>query len=358
MINPDRVELVRKRFGLTKSGFAETLGVDRRTIQRFETGEYDLPDGCLERLSAFSGFAPEYFSKPSPEFPNPDGVSFRSLRSLTASKRDSAIAAAAIAFEFDDWVADEYHRPEHDLIQADDITPAAAAAQLRAHWGMGLRPIGNVVNLLEAHGIRVFSLVEETRHLDAYSLWRNDKPYIFLNTTKTAERSRYDACHELGHLIMHRHKGSMHASAEDEANAFASAFLMPPEDLLAETHWGMTLTELIKAKKRWGVSVSALNRSLFKLDRLSDWSYRGNYISLNKFLKELRDRNIAVDEPDPMPRETSQVWAKIFRDLWSRGISLSRIATRLHVPERQLNDLLFGIAAEPQIPERKEFKPA
>lgn len=352
MINPDRVELVRKRFGLTKSGFAETLGVDRRTIQRFETGEYDLPDGCLDKLCEFSGFAPEFFYRPSPEFPNADCVSFRSLRSLTASKRDAAIAAGALAFEFDDWVADEYERPSHDLIQADDVTPAAAAAQLRAHWGMGLRPIGNVVNLLEAHGVRVFSLVEETRHLDAYSLWRNDKPYIFLNTTKTAERSRYDACHELGHLVMHRHKGSAHPSAEDEANEFASAFLMPPEDLLAETYWGMTLPDLIKKKKRWGVSVSALNRSLYKNNRLSEWSYRSNYIALNRHLQELRDRGLAVDEPETIPRETSQIWAKIFRDLWVRGVPLARIAKRLGFPEKQLNDLLFGITAAPQMPNK------
>jgi transcriptional regulator with XRE-family HTH domain len=264
-MNPDRVELVRKRFGLTKSGFAAKLGVDRRTIQRFETGEGEFPQGCLDKLCAFSGFAREYFLNPaSPEFPNPDGVSFRSLRSLTAGKRDAAMAAGAIAFEFDDWVSDEYTRPPHDLIQADDVTPAAAAAQLRAHWGIGLRPISNAVNLLEAHGVRIFSLAEETRHLDAYSLWRNDKPYIFLNTTKTAERSRQDAFHELGHLVMHRHKGSAHATAEDEANAFASAFLMPRDDLLAETTWGMTLTDLINKKKRWGVSVSSLNYALHK----------------------------------------------------------------------------------------------
>src|SRR5690606_20831283 len=110
-------------------------------------------------------------------------------------------------------------------------------------------------------------------------------------------------------------------------------------------------------KKRWGVSVSALNRSLFKLGRLSDWSYRGNYISLNKYLKDLRGRNIELDEPDPLPRETSQVWGKIFRDLWKRGIPLSRIAMRLHLPEGQLNDLLFGIAAAPQIPQQREPNP-
>ena len=45
-----------------------------------------------------------------------------------------------------------------------------------------------------------------------------------------------------------------------------------------------------------------------------------------------------------MPQETSQVWTKILRDLWSQGLSLSRIADRLAVPEAELNSLLFGIA--------------
>lgn len=338
MLNPDRVELVRMRFGLTKSGFASALGVDRKTIQRFESGEYDLPQACLDRLCELSGFAPDYFSKSSPELPNPEGVSFRSLRSLTAAKRDMAMAAGGIAFEFDDWVSERYARPDHDFEQYDNLQPAAAAARLRAEWGIGQRPISNVINLLEAHGVRVFSLVEETRHLDAYSLWRNEKPYVFLNTTKTAERSRHDACHELGHLVMHRHCGSKHSKAEEEANAFASAFLMPPSDLLAETHWGMDINEIIKKKKRWGVSASSLNYALHKSERLSDWTYRGNYISLSQ-------RYGRTEEPDPMPAETSQVWTKILTDLWSQGISISRIARQLHVSEKQLNDLLFGIAA-------------
>ncbi len=353
MLNPDRVELVRMRFGLTKSGFAVKLGVDRKTIQRFESGEYDLPKASIDKLCEFSGFAREYFEGPSPEFPNPEAVSFRSLRSLTASKRDAAMAAGAIAFEFDDWVAGEYTRPQHDLIQADDVTPTTAAAQLRAHWGIGLRPISNAMNLLEAHGVRVFSLAKETRHLDAYSLWRNDRPYIFLNTTKTAERSRHDAFHELGHLVMHRHKGSTHASAEDEANAFASAFLMPPEDLLAETSWGMTLSELIRKKSRWGVSVASLNFALHKHNRMSDWTYRSNYIALNKYLK---DHPVETKEPNPLSHETSQIWAKIFQDLWRRGLPLSRVAAKLHLPECELNDLLFGIAARPPVPTERSIR--
>jgi Zn-dependent peptidase ImmA (M78 family) len=184
--------------------------------------------------------------------------------------------------------------------------------------------------------VRVFSLVEETRHLDAYSLWRNDKPYIFLNTIKTTERSRFDAAHELGHLILHRHTGSSHRMAETEADEFASAFLMPEDDLRAEVPWVRNLKEVVQKKRRYGVSAAALAYTLNKLGKITDWHYRGYCIELAKL-----GRNV---EPNPMPRETSQVWAKVLTDLWRQGVSLSRLAERLAIPERELNGLLFGIA--------------
>lgn len=79
----------------------------------------------------------------------------------------------------------------------------------------------------------MFSLVEETRSVDAFSVWRSNKPYIFLNTVKTAEHSRFDAAHELGHLVLHKHGGPGGRAAEDEANRFASSFLMPSADVRA-----------------------------------------------------------------------------------------------------------------------------
>jgi Zn-dependent peptidase ImmA (M78 family) len=336
MTNPERMELVRRRLGLTKIGFAARLGVDRKVLHRFETGASALPDECLVRLRDISGYPMAFFDGPSPEYPNPDGVSFRSLRSLTAGKRDAALAAGALAFQFDDWISEQYELPSHSLVQIESRSPAESAAFLRAKWGIGERPIGNMINLLEAHGVRIFSLAEETRHLDAYSLWRNDKPYIFLNTLKTTEHSRHDAAHELGHLVMHRHSGSIHPSAEYEANTFASAFLMPPDDLRAECPWVRSLQDLVQKKRRWGVSVASLNYALHKIGKISDWHYRGYYMALAKMGREY--------ELEPLPPETSTVWMKILVDLWRRGMPLSRVAEQLNLPEKELNDLLFGIA--------------
>jgi Zn-dependent peptidase ImmA (M78 family)/DNA-binding XRE family transcriptional regulator len=344
-INPERVDLVRRRLGLSKIEFASRLKVDRKTIQRFESGENELSQDTLDALVAVSGYPQTFFYKGFPETPSPDAVSFRSLRSLTARPRDAAIAAATIAFELDDWVQERFDFPAHDLVQMKDFSPQDAALSLRSRWGIGVRPIANMINVLEAHGVRVFSLSEETRHLDAYSFWRDERPYVFLNTCKTAEHSRFDAAHELGHLVLHRHGGPAHRSAEDEANAFASEFLIPSPDLEANVRVIWSVDDLIRAKKRWGVSAAALNYALnhrrFKI--VSDWSYRGFCIELNRIGRGV--------EPEPMQPESSQIWAKVLTALWREGVSLSRIATDLAVPERELSNLLFKIASTPKLPE-------
>ncbi len=337
MQNPERVELVRLRLGLTKIGFAKALGVDRKTIQRFEAGTHELSSKCIETLVELSSYPKEFFEKDKFDYPDPRAVSFRSLRSLTATLRNAALAAGALAFELDDWVEARFELPEHSLPRLNNPTPADAALAHRAYWGIGERPIGNMINMLESHGVRVFSLSEETRHLDAYSFWRNDRPYVFLNMMKTPEHSRFDAAHELGHLALHRHGGPSHRSAEDEANAFASAFLMPPADLRAHLPVVRRLKDLLDGKKRWRVSAAALAYTLHKQGVISDWHYRGYCIELNKYGR--------TSEPFGIEPETSQVWQKILTDLWRRGITISHVARDLKIPERELSNLLFGIAA-------------
>lgn len=337
MQNPERVELVRLRLGLTKIGFANALGVDRKTIQRFEAGTHELSSKCIETLVELSGYPKEFFAKDKFDYPDPMAVSFRSLRSLTATLRNAALAAGALAFELDDWIEARFELPEHSLPRLNNPTPADAALALRACWGIGERPIGNMINMMESHGVRVFSLSEETRQLDAYSFWRNDRPYVFLNMMKTPEHTRFDAAHELGHLALHQHGGPSHRSAEDEANAFASAFLMPPADLRARLPVVRGLRDLLDGKKRWRVSTAALAYTLHKQGVISDWHYRGYCIELNKFGR--------TNEPFGIEPETSQVWQKILTDLWRRGITISHIAQDLKIPERELSNLLFGIAA-------------
>ncbi len=339
MLVPARVDLVRLRLGLNKIRFAAALGIDRKTLQRFESGLNDLSAEARDKLASLSGYPIEFFFKEPLDLPNADGVSFRSLRSLTATSRDAALAAGALAFELDDWVSTRFVLPQHSLPQLNGMDPSDAALALRSHWAIGERPISNMINILESHGIRVFSLSEETRHLDAYSFWRNDTPYVFLNTVKTPEHSRFDAAHELGHLVLHRHGGPRHRSAEDEANTFASTFLMPPSDLRANIPIVRGLNDLLLGKKRWRVSAAALAYALHKRGYISDWHYRGYCIELSKLGRS--------HEPNGIAPETSQVWQKVLTDLWRQGITLGHLATDLKIPEKELSNLLFGITVSP-----------
>src|ERR1019366_8677635 len=69
----------------------------------------------------------------------------------------------------------KFNLPEPKLIDlSHERDPAAAARTLRQVWALGEQPISNMVRLLELKGVRVFSLAENTKNVDAFSCWRND----------------------------------------------------------------------------------------------------------------------------------------------------------------------------------------
>src|ERR1019366_9779137 len=171
----------------------------------------------------------------------------------------------------------------------------------------------------ESRGVRVFSLAIDAAEVDAFSMWRQDAPFVFLNTAKSAEHGRFDGGHELGHLVMHRHGPPQGQDAEREANAFASAFLMPRSTVLAVAPRFTTVDRLIELKKIWNVSVAALAYRMHTLDVMSDWQYRNVAI-------ELSQRGYRKTEPAPSPRETSQIFAKVAAALREDGIAKDAVA--------------------------------
>ncbi len=335
--NSSRLTLARKRRGLTGKGLADLAGLTAVHISRIEKDKADnLEQATIDALAKALGFPKEFFFGDDIDTPSKEDASFRSLTAMTARERDAALSASSFAYLVSDWVSDRFNLPEADLIDLSYERESDAAARiLRGHWGLGEQPISNVIKLLESKGIRVFSLSENTKNVDAFSCWRNDVPYIFLNTFKTSERSRFDALHELGHLVLHRHGNVQGREAEREANKFASFFLIPSVDLMARVPFVTSLQQLIKAKKRWGVSVSALAYRLHKTNVITDWQYRTFCIQINKMYKNI--------EPNGLPRESSIVWEKVFRELWKDGQTRQCIAKDLLLPEKEIETLMFGL---------------
>lgn len=332
--NPMRLGIARKRRMLTKKRLAELAGVAAHTIVRCEKGETEPTPETVQSFARILAFPVEFFA--GGDVDEPESASFRSQTSMSAAIRDASLSAGALGFLVSDWVEDRFNLP---AIQVPDLhlyEPDEAARVLRTEWHLGEKPISNMLHLLESKGVRVFSLAENTVKVNAYSIWRQSKPYIFLNNFKSPESSRFDAAHELGHLVLHQDGGSMGRAAEDQANRFASSFLMPRADVLATIPRASYLGEIIKAKSRWRVSVAALTYRLHKLGIISDWKYRDLCI-------EIATRGYNKSEPFPIERERSVVWQKVLQALWAERTTQSHIARELCIPEAEVSGLLFGV---------------
>ncbi|WP_328431419.1 ImmA/IrrE family metallo-endopeptidase [Streptomyces sp. NBC_00453] len=196
-----------------------------------------------------------------------------------------------------------------------------------------------MVHLLEAHGVRVFSLPPDSLEVDAFAVWRGSIPFVFLNTMKTVERSRFDAAHELGHLVMHAsgERPCTGPEAERQANAFASAFLMPAAGVLGHMPAGARVDQVLEGKRIWKVSAMALTYRMHDLGLLTDWQYRST-------CAELSAHGYRTDEPQGLKkRETSQILTKVFQGLRTKGVRPGDVAEQLGVTAEEMKKMLFGL---------------
>ncbi len=352
--NPKRLSLARQRRRLTGKGLAEAAKLSAMAISRLESGETEPDDEMVAALASALNYPLGFFFADDPDELDTSAVSFRSLSKMTAKEKGAAIGAGRLGKELSDWLESEFSLPEPDLIDLSyETSPEAAAKTLRTYWSLGERPIPNMLGLLEVKGVRVFSLSEETRTVDAFSFWRDERPFVFLNNFKSAEHSIFDAAHELGHLVMHRHAGTQPGeqqsrAAEREANEFASAFLMPPNHVRSTLPNFITVDVILKAKTRWRVSAMAMAYHIHhRLGLMTDWQYKSACIELNR-------RGFRKGEPGGIERETSAIWRKVLAALWSERTTKRDIAAKVNLPPDELEALIWGLAGPAVRPDRSE----
>ena len=335
-MTPSRLRLARHRRGMTLTALARASGVPLRTLSAYENAHHSPPAATVARLAAALDVSPAFLAADDVDLIEPDVVSFRKLSRTTAGRRDAALAAGRIAIEIADWVEARFRLPEPDLPTLEKHAPETAAEIVRQRWELGERPVPNAVHLLEAHGVRVFSLADDCREVDAFSLIRDDRPFVFLNTDRSAERQRFDAAHELGHLLLHSGAARVHGrDREAEANRFAAAFLMPRRAVVAQGLREATVEAILTARRHWVVSAMALTHRLHELHLLSDWNYRTTCVALS------RD-GYRTAEPGGARPEVSQVLTKVLAALRDRG-GVGELAGHLGLSADELSRHLFRL---------------
>lgn len=181
------------------------------------------------------------------------------------------------------------------------------ASRARRHWGLSDGPINNMVALLESRGVIVCRFEIGSEKIDAFSCWVDGRPYVILGSDKaSAVRSRYDAAHELGHLILHRgisreelEAKSTRDRIEREANWFAGAFLLPRSSFFRE-FYSTRANHLKGLKQRWLVSMQAIAHRAKDIGAIDENQYVAFRIQMTKrkeLTKEPLDDVIPVEHP-------------------------------------------------------------
>ncbi len=322
---PDELTLARKFRGLRKNELAQAVGVTPAALSQYELGQSRPSPAVLAKLALALGVPVRFFVRGHPRPVTPSAAHFRSLRATTQLERDQALAFGQLAWRLltgiEKYIELPASRIPHVAPPADpgSAEVAEAARQARESMGIGAGPVPHVVRLLEAHGVVVIGLPAMSRRVDAFSHWYGSRPVVFLNPMKDDKaRSRFDAAHELGHLVLHHDAEPGNRIVENEAHDFAAEFLMPREEIAGELPRRLDWERLFQAKRQWGVSLKALVYRTHKLGIFGESAYRAGMATLAHW-----------GDPEPGdlgPRETPVLLTKAIRMLAETGVDLEMIA--------------------------------
>lgn len=344
--DPDRFRLGRELRGVSQVEILRRLDgqLSAPALSQIETGASRPSPATLERLATALDVPASFFDRRGPL---PGGY-FRSLRATPARDRKQALAYAVCVHDLSVAVDTLGELPDLDLpelapldagVESGRPTREAirlAAIRARRHFGLNDGPIRNVVTVLERHGVVTCRLVLSYEKIDAFSLPYPDRPVVVLSTGKgKTARSRFDAAHELGHLLMHNVEDAGTKAVEGEAHAFAAEFLMPAAAIIDELPERADWDVLVDLKLRWRVSIGALLYRAKTLRKMSDHTY------VNA-IKAMSARGWRVDEPGDNelgPPERPRLLRQALEDVLNGGTDHSALAAKAGVP-RDIVDLL------------------
>ncbi|MFF5181855.1 XRE family transcriptional regulator [Micromonospora sp. NPDC000316] len=278
---PHALGLARRWRRMRKNELARQIGVTAAAVSQYELGQARPSAAVLARLALALSVPAEFFGSGFPTPTTPGHAHFRSLRATSQAERDQAEAFGEVAWRVVEVIGRHLRLPAlrlphldlPDPVRAKDIRAAALAA--REAFDLDTGPVPHVVRLLEAYGVIVLDLPDVSERVDAFSHWYGQRPFVFLNPAKNDKaRSRMDAAHELGHLLLHHDAEPGSQILEREATAFASELLAPSTVLAEELPTRLDFDRLHELKRRWGISLKALVYRSHDLGIYRDHTYR------------------------------------------------------------------------------------
>ncbi|WP_446897448.1 helix-turn-helix domain-containing protein [Clostridium sp. LBM24168] len=353
--NGERLKSARKYRGKTIKDLAEDIGVSKQAVSQFENGKSSPLFETLIKIVNNLKFPRDYFYEKDEVNIQLGNTYFRALSKMTKKEENIQKEKTKLIGKIFNFLNEYIEFPELNLPDfKEDMGIEDMAMGLRDYWGLGEEPIKDMVYLLEKNGMIITSMNTNTDTIDAYSQQQNIngvKYFIVVlgNDKYSAARRQFSLAHELGHIIIH--DGFLDIedltreeirNMENEAHAFASAFLLPKNGFAKDVSMYPTNLNYYKQlKKKWRASISAMLVRANHLGILTNGSYQVAMKKISKLgwrKREPLDDTLIMSKPTVLNRAIDILLDNDILDV--KGILLEMSNMGLTLPPEEIEDLL------------------
>jgi Zn-dependent peptidase ImmA (M78 family)/DNA-binding XRE family transcriptional regulator len=337
--------------GISGVDFAAIVGVSAVSISKYENGHQTPRIEVLHAIASALKLPNSYFLRPMPTA-DERPVFWRGKLSAPSVMRERAAVRLEWLKEIVDYIAEYFELPTLNVPDipidnneiVDDKFLEETAHEIRQQWSIRPGPMPDVVEKLETNGILVSRIHVNAEKLDAFSQWseRFGIPFVVLGRDKSsATRQRFDALHELSHLVLDKNTPqkrlndpSSYKAIERRADRLASCLLLPADEFTQELY-APSLDGFLTLKERWGASIGAMIMRCHDLDIINDDESRRMWINYNR--RGWRNR-----EPldGKMEKEVPHLIRRSFELLISEKVqSVPEILNALPFPPAEIEEL-------------------
>lgn len=311
--NGKRLREARYFRQLSITQLADKIDVSKQMISKYEKNLSNPSAEVLQKIVFELGFPLSYYQTEDKFTKKELGAFYRSrLSSSQTEKRPSEFLknTLAILSNFFEQYVDFPSLDDFDI--SDDESPEEVATRLRKLWQLGDDPIESVLRLLEIRGFHIAVINSRSEKVDAFGSFVkvNDVPYYCIlidQDNNNFFRQQFSLAHELGHWALHAKtldpqelSAIEYREMENEANRFASAFLLPEstfsKDIVGQEE---NIYNYLTLKSKWNVSIASIIYRAKDLQLLSP----EQYLRLQKKLSAKRWRK---EEPEDASKPISK----------------------------------------------------
>lgn len=341
-IKGEKLKIARILAGYTATELAEKIGITKQSLSQYESGIEPRLDVYMKLLQILN-CKNEFLRIPFSNDLYIKNTFFRANAAAKANERNNQQIKTEIVSRLYSFLLEYLDLPKLNLPLLDEtLSIEEKAMALREFWGLKNRPIKNMVGLLESNGIIVSSFNSSSGILqykiDAYTQQYIDKSIsendlfcvIVENNIDSCARKNFSLAHELGHIVLHNNDDYSSLSKteqnqlENEANLFASAFLLPREQFKIDAEGAHNLNNFVDLKKKWFVSMGAMMIRAKQLGIITNETYL-------KLIKNYSYHNFKSGEPldNEIPIVKPSVFKVGLELLFENGLTLDDFQNQL-----------------------------